>query len=554
REVFEVSLPFLHLGVPVHSQSLLAHSFGNSWGQPAVVSYAAPDVSFNKVVLELNTTVKGTQYDRLANLFLGGISLWRTSTPEPARGEVYSTVQKDVSAYLKLFQTQDLDLMFQLDNLLNSRLDGIINVTLTAHYYLVPQKSADISDLHRSSDSFQALFSMNRAADQIYPVVANDGAPPLVTLPSKKMIYSVPKLNANTTRVRLNLFVSGNGAEEFWYGNVLDKYTKLFAGHSLSILPGHGPVRIATVYYNGRRVASVSPQPVIYTGGISPALWNPIVGTGAFDIKALEVDLTPLLPLLWGAEESLLEVRVVNGLAETAPDLPSIGENWIGTGNILTWESDQIVKASGKVAEERAGKSDAISLGFPSSSSLSQIVNANFQNEIEADVRYVLRNGTELDVTVQAFSKARQTNVQSYKRYGDSQSVVSVVSNEHSFIVLNNKAGAKEDVFQTKFTQVFPLVVSIDILLRTDEHVAYNASVVRATAIEFKLNQKPVMSIGSGEAGNSTYFLSHSGNHGFGTTEQKFRFNALAPLPARYYTRKVKAVNGTVVKDKTKDR
>ena len=46
------------------------------------------------MVLTLHTEVEGVQFDRLANLFVDGIQVWRTSTIEPGGRKVFSDFKK----------------------------------------------------------------------------------------------------------------------------------------------------------------------------------------------------------------------------------------------------------------------------------------------------------------------------------------------------------------------------------------------------------------------------------------------------------------------------
>jgi hypothetical protein len=63
---------------------LLNHTFGNSWGKPAIVDYVAPSKQdWSTIVLEVKVTSDGTQYDRLASLYLHHVEILRTSTAEP---------------------------------------------------------------------------------------------------------------------------------------------------------------------------------------------------------------------------------------------------------------------------------------------------------------------------------------------------------------------------------------------------------------------------------------------------------------------------------------
>lgn len=305
REVFEVELPSPNFGVPVFESVLLdSYEFGDSWGHPALTTYVAPPaaIKFNKVVLGLDIYVSGVQYDRLAHIYLDGSPLWRTSTPEPGNRHVHSLSHKDVSEYVPLFKENGTELMVQLDNLLTGRLNGSFEVTLTARYYdsflndTAPVKIAGIDDDLFIPGSHVQFFSANEAASKVFPLVDTPPTrPPLIYYPDRKFQVTLPVLSPNTTRVKLALFTSGNAAEEFWYSNILDGFEDYFSDHQHYLAP-HGPCRMVNVYINGIRIASLSPEPIIYTGGISPALWSPIVSTSAFDVRALEFDLSTIDP------------------------------------------------------------------------------------------------------------------------------------------------------------------------------------------------------------------------------------------------------------------
>ena len=107
KEIISVTNPFVpnpRYGKPVYSAKLLHHKFGNSWGKPAVVNFTVPsDISFEAVVLTLHTEVDGVQFDRLANLFVDGVQVWRTSTIEPGGRTTFSDFKK-ISVNTQAFQ------------------------------------------------------------------------------------------------------------------------------------------------------------------------------------------------------------------------------------------------------------------------------------------------------------------------------------------------------------------------------------------------------------------------------------------------------------------
>ena len=67
----------------IKHQTLMVHTFANSYGAPFVGPYAPPSCNFNRVTFNLTVTSAGRQYDRLAVAYFGSTEIWRTSTAEP---------------------------------------------------------------------------------------------------------------------------------------------------------------------------------------------------------------------------------------------------------------------------------------------------------------------------------------------------------------------------------------------------------------------------------------------------------------------------------------
>ena len=74
---FQVKEPtLLSRDVPDCSLLLIQHNFANSWERPALANYTPPgsgDTPWAAVVLELNMTSRGTQYDRLGSVYLAHV-------------------------------------------------------------------------------------------------------------------------------------------------------------------------------------------------------------------------------------------------------------------------------------------------------------------------------------------------------------------------------------------------------------------------------------------------------------------------------------------------
>lgn len=71
---------------------------------------------------------------------------------------------------------------------------------------------------------------------------------------------------------------------------------------------------------------------MIYSVGIRPALWRPIIGISAFDIEPLEIDITEFLRGLWHGKGERLRVEVSNGQGF---EPLKIGDNWIVGASLL---------------------------------------------------------------------------------------------------------------------------------------------------------------------------------------------------------------------------
>ena len=61
-------------------------------------------------------------------------------------------------------------------------------------------------------------------------------------------------------------------------------------------LYGYSPFREVQVYIDGQLAGVSWPFPVIFTGGVVPGLWRPIVGIDTFDLREHEIDIAFVLP------------------------------------------------------------------------------------------------------------------------------------------------------------------------------------------------------------------------------------------------------------------
>ncbi|CAD6582508.1 MAG: hypothetical protein CYPHOPRED_002050 [Cyphobasidiales sp. Tagirdzhanova-0007] len=296
---------------------LVHHVFGNSWGRPAVLQYEPPAAHANacgsietwsSIVLNYSATSNGTQYDRLSSVYLAHVEILRTSTAEPTRGAgIVWTVLKDVTHYARLFSRPGpllLDLGNGLDKSVN--LDGEFDVTLSVTFYSGSKATAP-----KHPDAILPLSTQSLEQANYFSI--DEGGPAghtLVDIPS------------TTTEAIVELYASGNAREEFWYTNTADSalpYLEKEAG-----LLGKGPFREVQLLIDGKLAGTVFPFPVIFSGGIVPTAWRPMIAYGAFDQPTYYLDITPFLPLIAGKKQ-----LVSNALA--------LSERYIAHTVVIIW-------------------------------------------------------------------------------------------------------------------------------------------------------------------------------------------------------------------------
>jgi len=317
-ECLQVAPPVLS-PVDACQQTLMVHTFASSYGQPFVGQFNPPECSFNRVTFNFTVTSAGRQFDRLGVMFLDDTEVFRTSTAEPTQAGIIWTYVKDMSSYQSLFKTPQ-KIIFDLGNIVDDTYTGSWYTTLTATFF-----TAD--------DAIEP-------ADVIIPISARKSgqdASSVFVVPETRAVNSVV-LPQNAKKAAFSISACGQAAEEFWWSNVLSSDTNAFGNDTT--LYGHSAFRELRLLIDGSLAGVAWPFPVIFTGGVVPGFWRPIVGIDAFDLREDEIDITPFIPLLSDGQPHSFEIQVVgvdddgrgNGNFTTA-----IESNWVVTGKIFVW-------------------------------------------------------------------------------------------------------------------------------------------------------------------------------------------------------------------------
>lgn len=278
---------------------------------------------WSKVVLRMDGKVKGRQYDRLGYLHVGGVEIFRTSTPEPSPDGIEWSVEKDVTRYSDTFRRgQDVEML--IGNVVDDTYTGVIDVKVTLTFYAGPV-------LRATGDSTGATTA---------PHNHSIPATPDRVLTLQNGTLTTPR---NSERIVAEVYAtgSGGGCEEFWYLSAPDPapYSCKAAG---------GPYREVQIKVDGRLAGIAAPFPHVWTGGWSnPFLWYVVPGPRAFDVKPIEYDLTPFAGILNDGRPHRVEVSVVG--------VPEGQSGWSAPVNVLVWQDAKSTQVTGKLTAHRVG-------------------------------------------------------------------------------------------------------------------------------------------------------------------------------------------------------
>lgn len=191
-------------------------------------------------------------------------------------------------------------------------MDGVFDVTLTATFHAASPKFPRVP----VADLIVPLSNLSPNKKNFFTIDNDVGGTTIITLPR------------TTQQAFIEVYASGNSAEEFWYLNTPDEALHLFPDPS--VVAGKGPFREVQILIDGQLAGVVWPYPVIYTGGITPTNWRPLTAYGAYDQPSYFIDATPFVPLLADGKTHNITLRVQGQGIQT----PSINSNWFVSGSV----------------------------------------------------------------------------------------------------------------------------------------------------------------------------------------------------------------------------
>lgn len=511
--------------------------------------------------MNLTVTSKGRQFDRLGLMYLGDIEVFRTSTAEPTSNGIIWTYIKEMDEYNVLWKTEQ-KIIFDLGNLINKIYTGTFNATLSATFFTVPGSQA-VSDLILPISAKQSSANIGSA----------------FSLPSQvaSVAYQLPQ---NINRAVISISACGQMAEEFWYTNVLSSEVDTFTA-TTGPLSGYSPFREVQLLIDGRLAGVSWPFPVIFTGGIAPALWRPIVGIDAFDLREHEIDITPWLPLLCDGGSHTFEIRVV-GLDDDgsghATLSQTVGSYWVVTGKIFLFLD--------KARSVTTGSSPGVNAPPPQITVSSTITTTS--TGMNKTLKYDTAVTREISIssTITTSSGSRNVYWTQHLSYTSSNALLDQGSTQETH---QNTAGSDSSSSGYKKIYNYPLDVSssfsaneageFDISASLSRGLTYNVfgpSVFPSGIQTFGVSSLSTLNIpgraperlqlqtnlpnfsgallSTTQTGSAEYRSAGNRSYSYGTTEQVFSFKGAkfaSEGGATYelYNRHVLAVNSTVTED-----
>ncbi len=260
---------------------------------PKSFAYAPPQGCqgpWAKVVLEGDFAVSaGNQFDRTANIWIGGANVYFGTTPEPAAAAGHTWhVERDVTDYTALFASNQAGAV-DLGNTVNATYTGVLSGSADLELYPLQRDEA-----------------APRTADVVLPLSGGPTGGTVALSTSTSTLAQTFTLPANVERAYLDVIAQSQNQDEFWYTcvpNALASTVESCGGtgfRETEIAIDGTPAGVAPVY------------PWIYTGGIDPFLWTPIPGVQTLNLAPYRVDLTPFAGVLSNGSPHTIAIRVFN--------------------------------------------------------------------------------------------------------------------------------------------------------------------------------------------------------------------------------------------------
>jgi Peptide N-acetyl-beta-D-glucosaminyl asparaginase amidase A len=257
-----------------------------------------------KVVLTADFSVQaGRQFDRTAEIWIGGVNIYFGTTSEPSANVARSWhVERDLTDYTALFKTTQ-----------NGRVDlgNLVNSTFTSTLF----GSAQLQFYPAARSKTNGNNAAPVTADLVLPLASDPTGGTAFLNNTASALSKTFTLPTNIERAFLDVVAQSQAGDEFWYTCVPNDV----AAELQSC--GATGFRETEVSIDGQPAGVAPVYPWIYTGGIDFFLWRPIPGVQTLNFVPYRVDLTPFAGVLSNGQSHTVSVNVFNannGFSTTA--------------------------------------------------------------------------------------------------------------------------------------------------------------------------------------------------------------------------------------------
>ena len=252
-----------------------------------------------KVVLNADFSIQaGRQFDRTAEIWIGGVNVYFGTTSEPSRTVARSWhIERDLTDYSALFNSAQNGRV-DLGNLVNSTFTSTLFGTGVLQFY-----------------PLAAHQDAPRTADLVLSLASDPTGGTAFLSSSSSTLAKTFTLPTNVERAFIDVVAESQAGDEFWYTCVPNDVANELQSC------GGGAFRESQVTIDGTPAGVAPVYPWIYTGGIDPLLWRPIPGVQTLNFAPYRVDLTPFAGLLSNGQPHQVAVSVFganNGFSTTA--------------------------------------------------------------------------------------------------------------------------------------------------------------------------------------------------------------------------------------------
>ncbi|HKT49214.1 MAG TPA: peptide-N4-asparagine amidase [Candidatus Angelobacter sp.] len=275
-----------------------------------------------KVVLNADFSIQaGRQFDRTAEIWIGGVNVYFGTTSEPSGNQARSWhIERDLTDYSSLL-TAAQNGRVDLGNLVNSTFTSTLFGTATLQFYPLAQHQ-------------QAA----RTADLVLPLASDPTGGTAFLATTTASLSKAFTLPRNVEEAFLDVVAQSQAGDEFWYTCVPND-----VANELQSCGGTS-FRESEVTIDGVPAGVAPVYPWIYTGGIDPLLWRPIPGVQTLNFQPYRVDLTPFAGVLSNGQPHQVAVNVFNA-----------NNGFSTTATLLVFEDHGSQQVTGEVTRNTIG-------------------------------------------------------------------------------------------------------------------------------------------------------------------------------------------------------